>query len=119
MYVPIFRYTTTHQICTLSNIGDLRDGFGIRVDVELEYFWAIVHQRLNPFVQVGDFIQAHLEHDSAERLPAVCPFLLQELAHDSHQFHFLFLIGGNLLRKSLEMYTNPVRTEVRPVGCWK
>jgi hypothetical protein len=82
MYIPIFRYTPVPSALSFFIYqSDLRDGLGIRIDIQLEHIGTIVHQTLNPFVQIGNFIQAHLEHDSTERFSSICPFLLQELTH--------------------------------------
>jgi hypothetical protein len=62
---------------------DVRDRLGIGVDIKFEDFGAIVHQSLDPFVQVGDFIQAHLEHDAAEGFASISSFLVEELANYS------------------------------------
>jgi hypothetical protein len=65
MYIPIFRYTPFRSASSfLIHQIDLRDGLGIRIDIQLQNIGTIVHQTLNPFVQIGNFIQAHLEHDS-------------------------------------------------------
>jgi hypothetical protein len=35
---------------------------------------------LDPLVQIGDFIQAHLEHDAAEGFASISSFFVEELA---------------------------------------
>lgn len=99
--------------------GSLRDGFGVRVDIELEDIGTVVHQCLDPFVQVGHFVEAHLKHYSTEGFTSIPSFLVEELANDYRSAKEPTRCRIVSLRKSLEMYTKPERTEVLPAGCSK
>jgi hypothetical protein len=74
--LPIYYCILSASSSCLTRIKYSRDGFRVRIHIQLEHLGAIVHKSLNAFIKVGNFVQAHLKHHAAQGFTSISPFLL-------------------------------------------